>query len=338
MSTQASTPHVKVFSLGGTIASTAPGRETSARGVMPTLDAEQIVDSVSSSLGEIVVEPTSFRRCASSDLTLADICELAEAIKGYFSAGGDGVVITQGTSTIEETAFALDLLLDAGKPVVVTGAMRNPTLLGFDGSANLLAAVRVAAEAAAPPGPGVVVVFNDEIHAARFVRKTHTSSTAAFRSPGVGPLGWVAEGRVRLLMKPSPLPTVVPPLGATIPAVALVRAVLGDGDRMLRAIAAAGYDGVVLEGFGAGHAPASAVATIEHLARTMPVLLASRTGSGEVLRETYGFPGSERDLLARGLLNAGYLDGPKARVLLTLGLAADYDTTQIGRVLEAVLG
>ena len=116
--------------------------------------------------------------------------------------GRAGVVVTQGTDTLEETAFQLDLMLDVRQPVVVTGALRNPALPGADGAANLLAAIRVAADPAAT-GLGVVVVMNDEVHAARLVSKTHTHKPSAFASPAAGPLGWIAEDRVRIVLRPA---------------------------------------------------------------------------------------------------------------------------------------
>jgi|SRR5215203_2007488 len=98
-------------------------------------------------------------------------------------------------------AFVLDLLVDTDAPVVVTGAMRNPTLPGAEGPANLLTSVQVAISEAAR-GVGTVVVLNDEIHAARFPQKTHTSNPATFRSPLTGPIGWIAEGTARVATRP----------------------------------------------------------------------------------------------------------------------------------------
>lgn len=273
------------------------------------------------------LETVAFRQTASGDLTFEDISALAEQINIQLKGGAAGAVVTQGTDTIEETSFALSLLVDSIRPVVVTGAMRNPTLPGADGPANLLAAVQVASSSVAE-GLGTVVVFNDEIHAARYVRKTHTSSPSTFRSMNAGPLGWVVEGRPRIALRPvTNLPTIAPPT-QPVPPVALLRLCLGDDARIVDQIESLGYRGLVLEAFGGGHVPARMVAPLEALSKRIPVVLASRTGAGEVLMETYGFPGSERDLLSRGLIHAGSLDGAKARVLLSFLLAdsADPDT------------
>jgi L-asparaginase len=230
-------------------------------------------------------------------------------------------VVTQGTDTIEESAFALGILVASPKPVVVTGAMRNPTLPGADGPANLLAAVQVASSPETQ-GLGCVVVLNDEIHANRFVRKMHTTSTSAFRSPLAGPIGWVHEGRPRVVARHSPHVHVDIASGTPIPPVALLKVSIGDDSRLLGEILGLGYAGLVVEGFGGGHVPEPLAPVLGELTARMPVVLASRTGSGEVLRETYGFEGSESDLLNRGLISAGLLDGLKSRVLLSLLLAS----------------
>lgn len=311
-------PSVTVFSLGGTISSTA---DSSTEGVTSTLGAADLVDAVTQLGTCATITPVSFRNVASSDLNLYDVRELAMEIEKCLSAGADGVVVTQGTDTIEETSFALDLLLNGRGPVVVTGAMRNPTVAGADGPANLLAAIQVAASADAS-GMGTLVVFDDQIHTARFVRKTHTVSTATFRSPTVGPIGWIVEGQPRIALRPSALRVALEPQHREIPAVALLKSTLGDDHRLVQYLEDAGYAGLVLEGLGGGHVPSNSVASLSRLAHRIPVVLASRTGGGELLRMTYGFPGSERDLLANGLIPAGLLDGPKARILMSLLLSS----------------
>lgn len=324
-------PEVRVFSLGGTISSTGSGD----RGVSPTLTGEALVAEIPE-IGEVAdVSADSFRQVASGELTLEDMVELAGEVRACTEAGVEGVVITQGTDTIEETAFALDLLVEHDAPVVVTGAMRNPTLPGADGPANLLASVRVAASLAAR-GLGALVVMNDEIHAARFVRKTHTQSPATFRSDPVGPIGWVAEGRVRVALRPVGGWKIGAGRVGEIPRVALLTAALGEEGLFLEDIRRHGYAGLVVEALGGGHVPSSMVEPLSRLAAEIPVVLASRTGSGEVLRSTYGFPGSEIDLIDRGLVPAGFLDGPKARVLLSLLLAAGADRREVAGAFDSV--
>ncbi len=306
-------PRVTVFSMGGTISSVDSG----GKGVEPTLTGEALVSDVPEIAGVADVSAVSFRQAASGEIRVEDLVELAAEISGRIDGGAAGAVVTQGTDTIEETSFCLDLLVDREAPVVVTGAMRNPTLPGADGPANLLAAIQVAASGVAR-GLGTVVVLNDEIHAARFVRKTHTSNPATFRSDPVGPLGWISEDVPRVVVRPTGEHKVTLPENAQDRPVAVYHVALGDDARLLSEIEEAGYAGLVVEAMGGGHVPSLMAETLEDLAAKMPVVLASRTGGGEVLRSTYGFIGSETDLLERGLIYAGPLDGRKARLLMTL--------------------
>ncbi|MFG3225161.1 asparaginase [Kitasatospora sp. NPDC048194] len=308
---------VAIFSLGGTIAMTT---DPATGGVVPALSAHELLAAVPA-LQDLDVELRvhDFRRLPGASLSFDDLSALSDAIADAFRADCDGAVVTQGTDTIEETAYLLDLLHAGEQPIVVTGAMRNPTQPGADGPANIHAAV-IAAAATELRGAGTVVVLGDEIHAARSVRKSHSTSPAAFTSPATGPLGRLYEGRVHP-RGPLAARTAFPgPLTSPTPRVGMYTATLGDDGTLLATMAEA-CDGLVVAAFGVGHVPQNFVATLEQTAARIPVVLTSRIGNGPVLEATYSFPGSEKDLLARGLIRGGHLDPYKARLLLHLLLA-----------------
>jgi L-asparaginase len=320
---------VDVISLGGTIAMTT----AAAGGVVPALSADQLLASVPDLADlDIEVRAEDLRRLPGASLGFEDLTAVVNVIANRFAAGVDGIVVVQGTDTIEETSYLLDLYHPGPQPVVVTGAMRNPTLAGADGPANLLASIQTAASHQTR-NLGCLVVLADEIHAARRVRKTHSTSGSTFQSRNGGPLGYLMEGRPIILNRLTHR-TVVPPPVARQPRVALVTIVVGDDGVLLHGLADR-VDGVVIAAFGVGHVPENLVPLLEDLAARVPVVLASRTGAGPVLAGTYGFPGSERDLLARGLIPAGFLHPYKARVLLHALLGAGADRKSITAAVAA---
>lgn len=328
---------VAVFSTGGTIAMTT---DPATGGVVPALSADELLQAVPAlAVNGITLKVRDFRKLPGASLSFADLNELSAAIAAELKDGDlAGVVVTQGTDTIEETAFLLDLHHQHEQPIVVTGAMRNPTLVGADGPANLHAAV-LAAAAPELRGAGCVVVLADEIHSARTVRKTHTTSTAAFASPGAGPVGRISEGRVSLTgLRPSR-----PALGlragdATRTArIGLYTVTLGDDGTLLGAWGDS-CDGLVVAAMGVGHVPAHLVAVLEDLARRMPVVLASRIGNGPVLSCTYSFLGSEKDLLGRGLISAGGLGPYQARILLHTLMSQGRDQDAVRTAFENAAG
>jgi L-asparaginase len=309
---------IRFLAFGGTIASVrAPG----ATEVTPTLSGAELVQSVPE-LAEIAeVEVRDFPPIASFAVTLADMHTLARVTAESFEDGCEGVVITHGTDTIEETAYALALMLPRTRSIVLTGALRNPTLPGTDGPANLLAAFRVAASPLAY-GLGPLVVLNDELHAARFVTKTHTSRVSALASPGAGPLGEVSEGRVDVWWHPAWEDHLGLPDSVDGVTVELVRLAAGVEDTLLRAAIARRPDGIVIEGTGGGHVmPPLLPALDEAIAGGIPVVLASRVAAGPNLESTYRMPGGETDLVERGVVPAGSIRGHKARLRLLVGLA-----------------
>lgn len=305
---------IALFTLGGTIAMSGDSGPVIAR-----LSGADMAATL-----PIAVEIHDVLAIPSASLSYADILGVLSAASGAVRAGAEGVVVTQGTDTLEETAYLLDLLWPHPEPLIVTGAMRNPTLAGPDGPANLLASVQVAS-APAVRGLGVLVVFNDEIHTARWVRKTHSTNPATFASPETGPIGHVTEGAVRLLATPLRRPALaVPPVDAvSATVVPLHTATLDDDGVLLHHLASGSFAaGLVVSAFGVGHMPAALAPVLEDLAGRMPIVLASRTGAGSVLRETYGAVGGEKDLQRRGLINGRALHPYKARVLLRVLLAS----------------
>ncbi|HEU5031021.1 MAG TPA: asparaginase [Spirillospora sp.] len=314
---------VALFTLGGTIAMAGHGPARDGGTVVARLTGADLAAAVPGLAGVgVPLEAQDIEAVPSAQLTFARIHDLVRRASEAVRDGADGVVVTQGTDTLEETAFLADLLWPHDEPFVMTGAMRNPTLAGPDGPANLLAAAHVAVAPQAR-GLGAVVVLNDEIHAARWVRKTHSASTRAFTSPNAGPIGSVHEGRVGVHAGvPRRKPVEVDAAALADVRVGLHTVVLDDDPSMLNAD---GCDGFVVAGFGVGHVPAPFAPVLGDLERRMPVVLASRTGAGPVLRSTYGAAGSETDLQRRGLINGGMLDPCKARVLLRVMLAAGAD-------------
>lgn len=309
-------PRVLLISTGGTITMT----RGQGPGIAPTLTGDDLVQAVPELAQQAELELVSYSQKPGASLSLEDLVEIARILEDHFAQGFAGAVVVQGTDTIEETAFVLDVLVTADQPVVVTGAMRGASAPGADGPANLLSAVTVATSPAAA-GMGALVVLNDEVHAARYVQKSHTALTSAFSSPGFAPLGRVIEGRLRMQARVQRRPQIPLPLSVSDCPVALVSTVLGDDGRLLEALPGLGFRGAVIEAFGAGHVPATHVDIVARLAQHMPVILATRVAAGPVFTVTYGFAGSEMDLIAKGLWPAGELSGPKACLLLRLLLA-----------------
>jgi L-asparaginase len=308
-------PRVLLVALGGSI-SAAPDER--GHGV-PARAATEILASLPDADGIAEIVPADVKQVPSRAVTPADMCALAHEIQDGMWEGYDGIVVTHGTDTMEETAYALALQLDVNVPVVLTGAMRFSHEPGADGPGNLLQALRVATTPAAGR-LGPVVVMHDEVHLARWVTKVHTSRVSAFSSPGFGPVGCVVEGRVCLhafdhgrdhLGMPDTLEE----------RVELVWVSAG-ADGLLVDAASSVAQGVVVAGTGGGHVPPAMTDSLRAaIERGLPVVLASRCSSGRVLEGTYGGDGSETHLRALGLHPAGALAPIKARLRLMVALA-----------------
>lgn len=306
-------PKLAIAALGGTVSMQA---SNTGEGVIPTVSGETLLASVPelTTLARVTVETLGLLPSASLDFEFL-LSVLAWA-NFQVKQGAVGVVITQGTDTLEETATLFDYLWDHDEPLVLTGAMRSAAQAGADGPANLLDACRVAL-AENSRQRGVQVVMNGQIHAASVVRKTDSLALQAFSSPIFGPAGMLVEETVRYLRPPAkrrvfPLPQ------QTTQKIALLEASLSADTLLLENILELGYDGLVISAFGAGHISGCWADVVEKIALKIPVIIATRTGSGSTAQSSYGFMGSEMDLIRKGASMAGLLCPRKARILLWL--------------------
>ncbi|HCY7814191.1 TPA: asparaginase [Staphylococcus aureus] len=243
----------------------------------------------------------------------------------------DGFVITHGTDTLEETAFLLDLILGIEQPVVITGAMRSSNEIGSDGLYNYISAIRVASDEKARH-KGVMVVFNDEIHTARNVTKTHTSNTNTFQSPNHGPLGVLTKDRVQFHHMPyrqQALENVNDKLN-----VPLVKAYMGMPGDIFSFFSREGIDGMVIEALGQGNIPPSALEGIQQLVSlNIPIVLVSRSFNG-IVSPTYAYDGGGYQLAQQGFIFSNGLNGPKARLKLLVALSNNLDKAEIKSYFE----
>lgn len=243
----------------------------------------------------------------------------------------DGVVITHGTDTLEETAYFLDTMNLPNLPVVMTGAMRSSNELGSDGVYNYLCALRVASHDKAKD-KGVLVVMNDEIHAAKYVTKTHTTNVSTFQTPTHGPLGIImkqdllffqqAEARVRFDLEQ---------VSGTIP---IIKAYAGMGDGIISLLTPDKIDGVVIEALGAGNLPPDALPALQDLiAQGIPVVLVSRCFNG-IAEPVYAYTGGGADLTKLGVMFVKELNAQKARLKLLIALNAGLTGTALKDYIE----
>lgn len=270
--------------------------------------------------GPVTVHP--LRSVGSQNLTLSDIRALAAEIAARHRDGVRAFVVAQGTDTMEETSFLLSLLAPRDATIIMTGSMRTADAPGAEGPGNLRDAL-IAARALTGQRPGVLVAIAGELHDARLVRKMDSGRIAAFGSPGWGPVGSIITGRVRLAMNPLPAPgPYFWPADKPAARVGLLTVAMDADPLCVAPYADPAWDGLVVEAMGSGHVPQALAAPLAAIAAAKPVLLVSRCPQGDTDGHgTYQGQGTAAWLLANGLIDAGSLDGRKARLLLTVLLA-----------------
>lgn len=314
---------IAVVFTGGTI---SMRYDPAAKGAVPALAGRDILELVPQ-LREIAeLEIDDFGAFPGPHMTLDRMWALRNRIEALAGrADVEGIVITHGTDSLEESAYLVARSVASPKPIVFTGAMRTSTDLGWDGPANLGAAVRVAASPASL-GYGVLVVMSDRIYAGLDVTKAHTHMLDSFESPGLGPLGVVDGRRVVFRRAIASSGDVLTPTALARP-VDIVYAYAGADSRLLDALLAEGR-GIVVAGMGRGNVPPEMVPGIQHwLDAGKPVVIASRALRGRVGR-TYGYPGGGRRLRDMGCIFAGSRRPQQARLDLMLALGAGSDVAR----------
>ncbi|MGO3723284.1 MAG: asparaginase [Staphylococcus equorum] len=261
--------------------------------------------------------------------TLKHIIEDANRDENY-----DGFVITHGTDTLEETAYLLDLTINVSKPITITGAMRSSNEIGSDGLYNFISAIRVASSDNAAD-MGVMVVFNDEIHTARNVTKTHTSNTNTFQSPNHGPLGVVTKNSVQFHHKPYEH-LVLNDINHDLN-IPLVKVYMGMNNDVLNFYSEHQVDGIIIEGLGQGNLPPTCLEGLEKcLDKEIPVVLVSRSFNG-IVGPIYAYEGGGATLAEKGVVFSNGLNGPKARLKLLVGLSNQLNAKQLKKYFESQL-
>jgi L-asparaginase len=318
---------IVILFTGGTIA-----MRSDPSGAVPSLSAKEILEATKGIDAVTGVETEEWGVYPGPHMTVELMWALRNRIRDHIARPEvTGVVVTHGTDTLEESAYLVARSLPAEKPIVFTGAMRTVSDLGWDGPANLLEAVRVAASPETR-GFGAMVVISGQIFAALDATKTNTHLLDAFESPGFGPLGVLDEGELIVHREMPPMPAIVNPASLSTP-VDIIFVAAGSDTRLLDA-SRKDARGVVIAAMGRGNVPPALVPAIERwIADHKPVVLTSRTQGGRV-GHTYGYVGGGKRLEEIGVIFGGSKRAQQARIDLMLALGADMSMPEIRQMFK----
>lgn len=322
---------VVVIFTGGTISMKI---DPEIHAAIPALNSDEIIAMVSNIENVAEIESINFANIPSPHITITNMMSIAHIVReNILREDITGVVITHGTDTLEETAYFLDLLIHSEKPIVVVGAMRNSSELGYDGSSNLSAAICTAISPKAR-NKGVLVVMNNEVNAASEVTKTNTLSLDTFKSPEFGPLGIVDNDEVIFYRDINQNTTTTINTDFVEEKVALLKTATGVGLDVLDFYIDSGYKGIIIEALGRGNIPPQLVPGIKRaIEMNIPIVMVSRCHTGRVLH-TYGYDGGGKHLKDLGVIFGGNLPGQKARIKLMLSLGYTSDVEKIRKIFE----
>lgn len=322
---------VMIFT-GGTIAMKVDPNLDAA---IPGVSSNEIMNMVKDVERFTDIETIDFGNLPSPHMTPSIMLDLSKVVKENIDREEvAGIVITHGTDTLEETAYFLDLMVNSEKPIIVVGSMRNNSELGYDGAANISAAIYTAVSPEAK-NRGVLVVMNNEIHDARDVTKTNTSSVDTFKSLEYGPLGIVNNNRV--IFHRNSIERQFLDTNVIEKKVGLIKAASGMESDIIDFYIDSGYKGLVIEALGCGNLPPAMISGVKRaISENIPLILVSRCPMGPVTA-TYGYEGGGSHLMDLGVIFGGIQSGQKARIKLSIALGITQDVEEIRKIFEDYL-
>ncbi|TCS76703.1 type II asparaginase [Pectinatus cerevisiiphilus] len=322
-----SKPNIVILATGGTIAGSASSDTATTGYKAGAIGIDTLINAVPEAKNYANISGEQLCSIDSKDMTSQIWLKLANRVNTLLAQDNvDGIVITHGTDTLEETAYFLDLTVKSNKPVVLVGAMRPATAISADGPMNLLNAVRVAANKQAV-GKGVLVTMNDEINSARDVTKTNTLTTSTFKAPELGVLGYIEDGTPVFYRESTRRNTINSDFSLenvmNLPYVPIIYS-HADGDSILiDAAVKAGAQGIIYAGTGNGSVHKTDEEALARAAAAgIIVVRSSRVTNGAVIQ-------SEQSYVDEHFLNGGTLNPQKARILLQLALTKTHDLNKI---------
>lgn len=302
------------------------------KAAVPFFHGDELVNMIPEARGLANVFIYEFGNFPGPHMTPQRMMELSLKINSFIEENRfDGIIVTHGTDTLEETAYFLDLTLDVKIPIVVVGAMKTSSEPDWDGPKNLVDAIHVINNPNSI-GFGVLVCLNGEINAASEVTKTHTEDIETFHSLDFGSLGFVDKGRVLFNRLPRKLETLK--TNVINPNVDLIKVYAGMNEKFFRFSADSGVEGIVVEAMGVGNVPPETFEGIKYaVEKGIPVVLVSRCPAGETL-DIYGYPGAGKWLKQMGVIFADYLNGQKARIKMIVCLGITKDKDELRKMFE----
>lgn len=306
--------------------------DESTKAAVPFFHGEELIKMIPEIKNKANISIYEFGNYPGPHMTPELMLELSKRIKSFVLQNNiDGIIVTHGTDTLEETAYFLDLTIQTEKPIIVIGAMKTSSEPDWDGPKNLLDAINII-DNPNSKNLGVLVCLNGEINAASEVTKTHTENVETFHSLDFGSLGFVEKGRVWFNRLPRKLEHFkTEKINSNID---LIKVYAGMDEKFFKFSADSKTDGLVIEAMGVGNVPPKAFEGIKYVVeKNIPVVLVSRCPAGETL-DIYGYPGAGKWLKQIGVIFADYLNGQKARIKLMICKGITNDINVLRKMFE----